>query len=114
MSLRETKYESWKTDGKKEEKQREEFLNGVRHAESRHPHVPFETSCRFHHISSFLSGGNARNANTRRGWAPVWGLVTRRPIRSSGLGLHGQSERGSPTRAPDARPPDNHSASERE
>lgn len=98
-SLRETKYERWnrKTDGKKEG---EKFLNGVRHAVSRHPHVPLETSCGFHHISSFLwegEGVNARSANTGRGRAPVRGLVTRQPIRSSGLGFHSQSERGSPT-----------------
>lgn len=75
-------------------------MNGVRHAVSRHPHVPLETSCGFHHISSFLwegEGVNARSANTGRGRAPVRGLVTQQPIRSSGLGLHSQSERGSPT-----------------
>lgn len=75
-------------------------MNGVRHAVSRHPHVPLETSCGFHHISSFLwegEGVNARSANTGRGRAPVRGLVTQQPIRGSGLGLHSQSERGSPT-----------------
>lgn len=63
VSLRETKYKSWKTDGKKEEKQHEEFVNGVRHAVSRHPHVPFETSCIDSITSAASCRGNTRNAN---------------------------------------------------
>ncbi len=102
VSLRETKYESWKTDGKKEEKQCDEFVNGVRHAVSRHPHVPFETSCRFHHISSFLLGGNACNANMGA-CSPATnqklGARVTQPIRA---------------RQPHPRSPDNHSTSERE
>ncbi len=60
VSKGKTKCKSRKTDGKKEEKQHEEFVNGVRHAVSRHPHVPFETSC----IDSITSAASCRGGNT--------------------------------------------------